>query len=221
MSMINAESASINQNLGKFFFENNPWFLFFTIVVFYTFLSFLQEYFFLTDELFVSSFQEQTKTSWGGGTIIPKFIQYIAIPVFLCMHMLYITTFLAIGAAMLRIDFRFATLFKIVVSSYTLYVVYDTIILIIAILANIESVFKYKQIDVFSLNHYIQNPGYFEQFLSNINIFELLFWLILALGLKSKLKVQKAFRFVALTHGIGLVVWNVIFVFLLISMNLG
>ena len=196
-----------------------------------------QQYFILTDEVYFNTLGEQMayerietmldnqrKYAW---------LSYAIMPLLLIVQIFLITICLNIGTLLMehpekggrgdKISFRklFAlttkvliipVFFKLVMVGVT-YFFYD-----IKSFSDLSNVFSFSLINLFDVANL---PAWLQYPLATINMVEMIFWLLLASGIRLLLNMNfsRSISFVGYTYGVGLVMWMLFVVFLQVSLS--
>jgi hypothetical protein len=201
-------------------------YLFLAISVVYVLVLYLTNTLILTDEVYVKLWSDQLSSGRLEKMLEVnkrmEWVIYIVTPALLFLKFLLITLAIQAGLFIYNIDLPFKKVFNIVLFAE-----------IVPLLATVvqfgyflwKGVDSFDQIDsfsplsLFSFLHLKDIPSYLEYPLQVVNLFELGYWLLLAIGLKIFLKGSfgKAFKLVASSYGVGLLLWVVLIVFIQIQ----
>ena len=153
-----------------------------------------------------------------------SWIGYLFIPIILFVKMSYTAVCLNIGTVFAGLRIGFGKLFKIALIAESIFIIaaisrsgWLLFILDVSVLEDVQYFYPLSLLNLFE-------PGSLERWfiypVHTLNLFELVYWLVLALGLSWVLKegYDKMLRLVLSTYGIGLLIWMVFVVFL--SLNL-
>jgi hypothetical protein len=197
----------------------NTTFYFFTLIIFSFLLSYLSKVLLNTDELVISSLADQLTTDQLNNALDFKekwqWIGYLFIPIITLIKVSLIVLILDIGLLFFdELDeIKYNKLFEIVIKS-------EFIFLFVII-------FKTGWFYFFQSDYTLEDLQYFHPLSSlNIigyegletwfiypfqvlNIFELIYWIVLSylLGKELKANTDKGFQVVASSYGIGLLIW--------------
>jgi len=203
----------------------SPFYFFCLYSIAYIFLTFCVNYILLDDKLFYKSYNEilgaDSITQMISQQRFFQKIGYGIIPLILLLRAFYTAICLNIGGYITEGNIKFNQYFNIAIKADIIFLVE----LIIKI--NYFSLFEansLKEINIhlFSILQYI-GVDKIDHWLSypvgTLNIFELIYWILLALLLTDYTK--KSFRnslgFVAKTYGIGLLLWTVFVMFVVLN----
>lgn len=203
--------------------------LFFLALCLINFLiSYVSSEFVLTKDVYYQTYGEQVaieridrylelRDSWN-------WIGYTFIPIILLIKMGYTAVCLSIGTLFAGLKIGFGKLFRIALLAESVFVVaavarttWLLFVIDVGVLQDVQYFYPLSLLNMF-------DPGSLERWfiypMHTLNLFELTYWLALALGLGWVVKEQydKMLRLVLSTYGIGLLIWMVFIVFL--SLNL-
>lgn len=223
--MIDMEIAELN-------FSNHQiktvyWFA--IICALYIAFALVGNYVLISDEMYFDLFGEQLayerivelvetgkKWRWLGYAILPMFILFKCFLVVCC---------LSVGVLLANIATSIKDLFRIVIIAEIVFI--------------IQSLVKIIWFGIFFTGYTLQDLQYFSPFsllnlidrekvdvwyvypLQLVNVFELVYWVALTYGMMSVTQsgFLKMFRLVALSYGVGLLLWAVCVVFLTVSIS--
>jgi len=198
--------------------KNNT-FYFFTLVIFSFLLSFLSKELMNTDELIINSLADQLTTEQLNNALDFKdkwqWISYLFIPIITLIKVSLIALILDIGLLFFDElgEIKYNKLFEIIVKS-------EFIFLFVIIFKTgwfyfFQSDYTLEDLQYFyplsSLNiiGYEGLEAWFIYPFQVLNIFELIYWIVLSylLGKELKVNTDKGFQIVASSYGIGLLIW--------------
>jgi hypothetical protein len=154
-----------------------------------------------------------------------KWISYAAIPVFLALKCFLVTICIYTGAFFRKSDKAFSDFYKVALVAE--FVTFIPLLLKIAWFGFVQREYTLENLSGFaplSVLSYVSPQGidpWFIYPLQLLNVFELLYWCVLAYLLKDLLPASfsNSFFFVASTYGIGLFIWVLFIMFLLVSIS--
>ena len=226
--MRGATIGEITQKGLTSIFEQPAWAMYLLTCLLYVLVTLVQQTYILTDAVYYETLGEQlsresitsllrTQDRWA-------WVTYALIPVSVFLQALLITCCLNIGAILLDYPIGFRPLFRLVVNAVSIFAVGKLLYTAVLLGFEIRTMDDLFRADVFSLLGLIGKsnvPAWLVYPLNVVNVFEVLFWLILAGGLM--LLIGRDFRsmlgFVAGTYGAGLVLWILLLVFLQLTLR--
>lgn len=209
--------------------NTNKYLIFFTICAISFVLHFFQNELVLTDELFFSHFAEKltynkiielidTRRNW-------IWVSYSLAPFFFIVKTFLIATVIMIGIVLLDIKIEFKRIFQIVMMAE----IVQFLPLLITVLwfgmvqtrYSFQDIQSFAPLSLYSLFAYDGIEAWKAYALKTVNLFELLYWATLALGLHIVIKRQygKMFQLVAGTYGVSLFLWVLIVVYLIVTIS--
>lgn len=214
--------------LFRDFFSIRAWLLFAFSCVSYALVLHIQQKYVLTEQVYYNTLGEQltieridtflrARADWA-------WLSYALIPLVLFLQALLVSICLATGAILLDYKIKFGVLFGMVVKAAVIYTVGKLMYMMVVQFTDIETIEDLLKADVFSLLGWVGAdavPTWLHYPLSVVNVFELGFWLLLAVGMGYLLEKQwtKMLGFIAATYGVGLLVWVLFIVFLQLNMQ--
>ena len=207
--------------------QTNKSYLLLLIILIYILLSVIMNLFIITEELYYRTFSEQLsynqidkflnlqeKWSWIG---------YIFIPISIAIKLSLVAIVLKIGVIFSNLKISFKQLFHITIFAESVFVL-SMLTKIIWLFFNSDGVdLEYIQyfypLSAINLVDYKAIAAWSIYAIQILNLFELLYWFLLAFLLKDLLKRSfwNSFEFVISTYALGLLFWVVLVVF--ISLN--
>lgn len=209
-------------------FLKKPVIIVFSIIsLAYLFLTFLLNHFIYTDNLYATVLSveltnerihdildQQRRIQW---------IAYIAIPLVILFKVFFFTICIFIYSLLSSIQLKWKQIFKIVLET-------EAIVLIPLVLKLIwfssfppDSLQEVSDFAPWSLIVFAteDTPVYLKYVLQTINVFELLYWILLATGIRSatQFPFSKSLGIVAKSYGVGLALWVVFVTFLLVQLS--
>jgi hypothetical protein len=202
----------------------SPFYFFCLYSIIFIFFTFCTNYILYNDALYYKSFEETLKANRIADIIEKqRFFQKIGygiVPLVLLLRAFYTTICLATGAFISEQKLQFSQYFNIAIKA--------DIIFLFELIAKINyfSVFGANSLQEIG-NHLcsvLQLVGIKEPLLlyplGILNIFELIYWILLALFLSNYTKKSfwSSMGFVAKTYGLGLLLWVIFIMFLILNL---
>lgn len=183
----------------------------------------------VTDDLYYDFFDQQMSyeriTEFLSISKRLTWIVYILIPVYLLLKIFVVATCLAVGVLLFGYNVEFIRLFKIALLSDIVFLVPP----ILKLVWFITIVPNYDLTDIqffFPLSAFnLVRPEGIEPWmfypLQIINIFEIIYWVLLAMGLRTILNASfsKSLAMVLSSYGVSLLLWVTFVIFLTISLQ--
>lgn len=214
--------------IRKFLNEVDKNLFFVALVLYYIILSVLMNEFIIKDDLYYQTLGEQVarerieeilefKHKW-------HWVTYSIIPVMLCFKFLFVALCLETGSVIQGYTTSFKQMFHIAMFSEVVFLFAQMLKTIVIALTKIESLNELQYVASFSLLNIISNKSIDPLFvypLKTINIFEILYWLLLAFLLKILLqkKYTKMIKFVLSTYGVGLLILIIVVMFIKVNFS--
>jgi hypothetical protein len=220
--------SRVGRNVAAFFEAQNAWLIFIIICLGYGATQYIQDTMILTKEVYYSTLGEQltieridamleNQAKW-------KFVNYLLIPLMLIIQICLVALCLNCGTILMNHKIQFKTLFKLVLKASVVFLTNKLVFTLILLFSKIQVADDLLVINKFALSGFVNKesiPRWLMYSISNINLFEISFWLLLSLGM-SKL-LQKSFKsslvFVVTTYGSGLLIWIVFIIFLQLNFS--
>ncbi len=210
------------------YFSRSAWGMFAFSCIAYMIVLYIQQEYVLTNTVYYNTLGEQltieridaflqTRQKWA-------WLGYAIIPLTVFLQALFISICLGTGAILLDYKVRFGALFGMVVKALVVFAVGRVLFMLVALLTEVRTLDDLLRADVFSLLGWIGKDGIPDWLLyplSVVNVFEVLFWLLLAGGMGYLLQRRwtNLIGFVAATYGIGLLLWMLFIVFLQLNLQ--
>lgn len=154
-----------------------------------------------------------------------RWLGYVTLPVFIFIKCFLVVCCLSVGVLVTNIATSIKDIFRVVIIAETVFI--------------IPSLVKIIWFGIFFTDYTLQDLQYFSPFsllnvidrenvdvwyvypLQLVNVFELVYWVALTYGMMSVTQsgFLKMFRLVALSYGVGLLLWAVCVVFLTVSIS--
>ena len=217
----------INNALGSTNREN--YLLFFLLCFLSLVGSWMFNKFLITEDFFFNSyidqisseslekyFELQQKWQWGG---------YILTPIFLLIKVSIISAIIHIGCFFYEKEVIYKRIFNTVLKVEYIFVLVIFIKVMWFIVFRIDYALKDLQffypLSLINLVDYNNIRSWFSYPLKTINLFEVVYWLVLAylLGKEFKEDIYKGLTVVASSYGVGLVIWVVAVMFFTLNVS--
>lgn len=220
----------INSYTLREWFDFDKRLYFVLICLLYGVIIFLNQEFIIHEQLYFEAYGEQLSyeritqmielnRDWA-------WLNYVLLPIFVLIKVFLVSVCLLIGVLLSDIKLSFRKVFQIVLIAEMIY-------LIPAFIRTFYFIFWLRDFgledltsfDPFSLLGWLGRDSldiWWHYLLYSLNIFELLYWLTLALGFKMvirQLSYLSALELVASSYGLGLLLWIAGVTFLIVSIN--
>ncbi|MDR0834764.1 MAG: hypothetical protein LBN93_11410 [Candidatus Symbiothrix sp.] len=201
----------------------SPFSFFCLYCILFIFLTFLANYILYDDTLFYNSFGENLGIERIDAIIsqqkLFQKISYGFVPIFLFLRMFYTSICLIIGALLSEQSLKFKQCLNIAIKADVIFLLELFVRIDYFSITGVNSLDEIN-IRLFSVLQLIgvQEPWISYPF-SILNIFELVYWILLALFLSNYTKKSFLFSmgFVAKTYGLGLLLWVMSVMFLILN----
>ncbi|MGB8194410.1 MAG: hypothetical protein WCF67_20940 [Chitinophagaceae bacterium] len=189
----------------------------------YVIVSYLTNTLLLTDEFYVSIWSEQFSpdrvSKMLESTEKLEWIIYLLTPAILALKLLLIAASIQAGLYMSDIELPFKDVFKIVLIAELVPFLTSLIQFIYFLSTGVNSFDQINSFAPLSLMSLFQDgsvPSYITYPLQLINVFELVYWVLLAVSLNLYLGKTffKTFRLVASSYGLAFLLWLLLVVFI-------
>ena len=216
------------RNIATFFEDQNAWFIFAALCLGYATTSYIQDTFIVTKEVYYNSLGEQL-TMDRIDTMLErqtelKFVSYLFLPFIIVLKATIVALCLNCGMMMINYPIHFGSLLKLVLRSSIVFLIGKLALTCILLFSTIQTFDDLVATNKFAITGFIDKaniPTWLMYPLSTLNVFELAFWLLLTAGISSLL--EKSFKvslgFVAMTYGLGLLIWMTFIVFLQLNLS--
>ena len=197
--------------------------LFLIFSVGYVLISYITNTYLLTEDFYVQAWSEQFSAERIAGMLKTTkrltWVIYILTPVVFVLKILLVALTIMIGLLLFGIDLSFKNIIRIVLLAETVLFLSTASQLVYFFYTGIntfDDVNSFAPLSLFSLIQQYDVPSYIVYPLQVINLFELVYWALLAVGLKLYLDSTFAntFRIVASSYGLGLLLWLATVVFI-------
>ena len=216
------------RNIAAYFEAQNAWIVFALLCVGYATTAYIQDTMILTKEVFYNTLGEQLTIERIDEMLEKqsesKFISYLLIPFTTGFQVFLVAFCLNCGTIMMSYKTGFRPLFALVMRSSVVFLIWKLMMTFILLFIQIQVFDDLITTNKFALSGFVDKesiPKWLIYPLSIINIFEVAFWALLALGMSRLL--EKSFKsslsFVATTYGLGLLTWVLFILFLQVSLS--
>jgi hypothetical protein len=220
---MNLPAATLRQYLN---FDKR--FIFISLCIYYVLFSYLWQEFLFTDSVYYNTFGEQVSLERIEAYIniqrSLKWIGFAILPLIILIKTSLVAVCLNIGTIFAGYRTQFGKLFKITLLAESVFVAASFVrVLWLYFVVKPETIVQIKMFYPLSLLSLYKDrvEGWLVYPLQTLNLFELAYWLVLALGLKWLLnqRYEKALLLVMASYGVGLLVWAVFITFLSVNMS--
>ncbi len=190
-------------------------------------LSIVLNWFVISDELYYQSLGEQLRTDLISKIINLKnkwdWIFFLITPLILFIKVLFVTVCLGVGNFILDWKLKLKQLFRIAIIAETVFLLAAFVRIIWFLLFKENLTFEYIQtfypLSLLNLVVIKNIPQYLIYPLQLVNLFELLYWIVLSYLIKiyTEKSFDQSLGFVAKTYGMGLLSWVILVVFFSIN----
>ena len=213
------------------YFGFNKWIFFFVLCLFYSLNTFVFNEVLITKEIYYQTFGEQValdridelfefREKW-------KWIGYVIVPLMLLFKISLVAVSLNIGTLFAGYKIGYKKLFQIAMIAETVFLtgalsktLYLVLFKEVRVMQDIQYFYPFSLLGFFddpqkTIERYLIYP------LQTINLYEITYFLSLALGLHWVLKkpYKTTFVLTVASYGIGLLIWMVLIVFMSINMS--
>lgn len=207
---------------------NSNFYLFLSIAFVYLFLTWVTNKFIITDNIYISLWSEKLSTDRAiqllEKTKKIEWVAYLLIPVFLYFKLLLIAFTFKSGFYVSNTEVPFDQIFKIVLMAELIPIVALFVQFAYFLLNGVESMEQlnsFAPFSLFSLLNSDELPVYFSYPLRLISLYEVAYWILLAIGIRANLQKSfvKSLGFVASSYGLGLLLWVAFVVFIQVQFS--
>jgi hypothetical protein len=214
------------RNVADTFQDQNAWLVFLLLCVGYGAITFVQNNYIITKDVYYNTLGEQmtieridemleSQSKW-------RWLGYLLNPLFIVFQTGLITVCINCGTFMMDYKVKFNAIFKVVLKSSVVFLIWKLLMTFIYLFMEIKVFDDLVKADKFSVAGFVTKdalPAWLMYPLSILNIFEVAFWVLLAYGMSRLIEkpFTKSFGFVAMSYGVGLLMWMLFIVF--ISLN--
>lgn len=197
------------------------------IILLYIFIGILLNWYIVTDEHYYRYLVNQLDVERISQFLILRnkwdWVGFLIIPVFTMIKILFVATCLEVGSFIVDLKLKFKQLFKIVVLAETIFVISAFIrvgwLFLFSEHLTLEYIQYFQPLSLFNLVVFKKIPQYLIYPLQVVNVFEVIYWVVLAYLIKihTDKSFDRSLGFITSTYGIGLFAWVVLFTFLSIN----
>ncbi len=204
---------------------NTKWF-FLIICLLYIVSSFILNVFVITDNLYYNTLGEQLSVERISRIfeIREKFswINYLILPLLVALKLVLVSFSLNIGVLVFGYKINFTKIFKITVIAEVIFLLADLSKMAYFLISppnTLQEINNFYPLSLVNLFNIKEIASWLIYPLQQINVFEFVYWLALALGLKTVLNknYSSMLKMVASSYGVGLIIVLLLFMFLAIS----
>jgi hypothetical protein len=216
------------RNIATFFEEQNAWVVFVLLCLGYATTAYIQDTMILTKEVYYNTLGEQLTIERIDAILEKqaewKWVSYLLIPVMVAFQAFLVALCLNCGTIMMNYKISFRPLFTLVLRSSVVFLLMKLVLTFIFLFYTIKAVDDLITVNKFALAGFVDTtlvPKWLMYPLSIINIFEVIFGLLLTFGMSGLLKrtFKESLSFVATTYGLGLLIWIVFIIFLQLNFS--
>lgn len=198
-------------------------YLFIIFSLAYLIVSLLTNTFILTDEFYTSVWSDQFSAERISQMLETsgkmEIIIYILTPLFFYLKLVIIAGSIQAGLYLSDIEMPFKNVFKIVLIAELvpfLNAAIQFIYFLYTGASTVDQINSFAPLSLLSVMPAESAPSYLAYPLQLINVFELVYWLLLAVGLKLYIgkTFAKTFRLIASSYGVAFLLWLLLIVFI-------
>lgn len=202
---------------------------FLLLLVCYFFLQLCTGFLLMTDDIFYDSLISQLSYERISEILAQskkwQWLSYIFLPLVLLIKILSIAICFSIGGLFLKIETSFKKFFSIVTQAEFVFLIPGVIKLLwfsfFKVNYTLQDLQFFFPLSVISLFNPTELDPWFVYPIQLLNLFEVLYWVVLAYQLKPILNedFSGSLAFVGRTYGVGLVIWVILVMFLTVSIS--
>jgi hypothetical protein len=216
------------RNVANTFQDQNAWWVFLLLCVGYGAITFVQNNYIITRDVYYNTLGEQltlerideildNQSKW-------RWLAYVFTPIIIVIQTGMIAVCINCGTFMMDYKVKFNTIFKVVLKSSVVFLIWKLLMTFIFLFMDIKVFDDLVKADKFSVAGFVAKdalPTWLMYPLSILNVFEVAFWLLLAWGISRLIAkpFSKSLSFIALTYGVGLLLWMLFIVFLSLNFS--
>jgi len=194
----------------------------------YAVVVYVQQHFVMTHELYYNTLGEQLTVERIDAVLKLRsryeWMAYTMIPLTVFLQALLISICLSTGAILMDYKIAFGRVFGMVMKALTVFALGKVLYVMVLLLTNVQTMDDLIRADVFSLLGWISKEGLPDWLLYPLgvfSVFEIAFWVLLAVGMGNLLErpAKQMPGFIAVTYGLGLLVWLALVVFLQLNLQ--
>jgi hypothetical protein len=216
-------------SLSRKDYEFNNWYLFGIITGLYMLLTWYTGHYIVKDQLYYNSFGDQLAMDRIDDLISRQksreWISYVATPLLLLLKIGYTTVCISLGGFIMGMEAPFKKVFKVALFAELAFlcggILQNACLYLFSEINTLEDIQQFAPFSLYGIFGSKDTPAYLSYPLRVINLFEIGYWILLALGLKAILgkPFSKMLGFVLSSYGVGLLIWIVFIVFLSINLS--
>jgi hypothetical protein len=220
------QNDSINSN-GKF--DTNGWVVFCLIWMILCILAFMQKKYIFTEDVMFNTWSQQLAYEKVEELMAQKdkwpWVRYIIVPIMMLVQVSFVAFCLTIRELMTNTKTSFQCFFGVSIRAYPVLLMNGIVVILIAmVFVDVRTMQDFQNIDYFSLASIFKSDDMAQWYmypLKTMNVFEALFWLALADGLRKQTgqTFGSCLSFVAFSYGIGLLFWVLFIMFLQLNLS--
>jgi hypothetical protein len=204
--------------------RSNILFIAFTIIAGFFLISLLSDQLILTKEIYYDYFGNQVEDSRLSEVVnkTKSFnkVKAIWLPVSHGLSILGITIALNIGMVFTNQKVKFKNLFRIVITSYIIFLIPDLINFFYFLTHSDFSLAEYNKFSFGSLMFLLDtsDPYWLKALVETLSFFEIAFWILLAYGVLSitNLDFDQSLKMILLSYGTALIFWVVVKIYFMV-----
>ena len=216
------------RNVADTFQDQNAWWVFLLLCVGYGAITFVQNNYIITKDVYYNTLGEQltleridemldSQAKW-------KWLAYVFTPIIIVIQTGMIAVCINCGTFMMDYKVKFNAIFKVVLKSSVVFLIWKLLMTFIYLFMDIKVFDDLVKADKFSVAGFVAKdalPTWLMYSLSILNIFEVAFWVLLAYGMSRLIEKPfiKSLSFVAMSYGVGLLMWMLFIVFLSLNFS--
>jgi len=212
----------------KDYFDVNPWFIFLLCCISFLLTLYIRNTVIITDAIYYNTFVEKIAYDQIDNMIqIRKdhmWLGYIFDLLIIPIQLFFVAMCLNVGTLLMQWRVKFTQLFALSTKAFIVFAFQRIFQSLYLLHTPVETFEDLVNANLFSLQRWLdftEIPGWLSYPLGIINLFELLFFLLLAFGLTMLVPkdFKSSLKFVGLTYGIGLFIWMCVVAFLYLNLS--
>jgi hypothetical protein len=216
------------RNVADTFQDQNAWWVFLLLCVGYGAITFVQNNYIITKDVYYNTLGEQltleridemldNQSKW-------RWLAYVFTPIIIVIQTGMIAVCINCGTFMMDYKVKFNAIFKVVLKSSVVFLIWKLLMAFIYLFMDIKVFDDLVKADKFSVAGFVAKdalPTWLMYSLSILNIFEVAFWVLLTYGMSRLIEKPfvKSLSFVAMSYGVGLLMWMLFIVFLSLNFS--
>ncbi len=198
-------------------------YLYFAFVIMFSLITIISSEYIITSDIFYNSYSNQLTLDQINSLLFYKerygWISYTLTIIGFTLKINFAAFCIFIGVFFTNQKVKYKSILKIVLLAEFVFVIYSAFRLLFLYLGDFETIEQiryFQPLSLFSLFQPGSIPDWFIYPLSILNVAELIYWFLLALGLRYIFKSNylKNLKTVLTSYGTGLLLWIVVFVFI-------